>query len=128
RCRRAGAVPRPAACGRATRPGRASRAVAEAARVAGEGLAVSAVAVDAGQARAALRPMRDGDLDTVMRIELRAYPFPWTVGIFRECLRAASPAWVRVDNQCIIGYGVLSVVAGEAHVLNVCIDPDDQAR
>ena len=89
---------------------------------------MSAVAVDAGQGRAALRPMRDGDLDKVMRIELRAYPFPWTVGIFRDCLRAAYPAWVLVENQRIIGYGVLSVAAGEAHVLNVCIDPDDQGH
>ena len=89
---------------------------------------MSAVAVDAGQARAALRPMRDGDLDTVMRIEVRAYPFPWTAGIFRDCLRAAYPAWVLVEDQRIIGYGVLSVAAGEAHVLNVCIDPDDQGR
>ena len=38
-----------------------------------------------------LRAMRESDLDMVMAIETRAYAFPWTVGIFRDCLNA----WVR---------------------------------
>lgn len=70
-----------------------------------------------------LRPMREGDLDTVMEIERRAYPFPWTHGIFRDCLRADYPAWILHDEARILGYAVLSVAAGEAHVLNLCIDP-----
>ena len=70
-----------------------------------------------------LRPMREGDLDTVMEIERRAYPFPWTHGIFRDCLRADYPAWILDDEARILGYAVLSVAAGEAHVLNLCIDP-----
>ena len=37
--------------------------------------------------QATLRPMRDDDLDAVLDIELRAYPFPWTRGIFQDCLR-----------------------------------------
>ncbi|WP_187471181.1 ribosomal protein S18-alanine N-acetyltransferase [Luteimonas viscosa] len=75
-----------------------------------------------------MRPMRDADLDEVMRIELRAYPFPWTIGIFRDCLRAGYPAWVLEAGPRLIGYGVLSVAADEAHVLNVCVDPDDQGQ
>ena len=70
-----------------------------------------------------LRPMRDSDLGAVLEIELRAYPFPWTRGIFEDCLRAAYPAWVLVDDATIVGYAVLSVAAGEAHVLNICVDP-----
>lgn len=76
----------------------------------------------------ALRPMRDGDLDAVMAIEQRAYPFPWTRGIFRDCLKAGYPAWVMVEHQLIIGYGILSVAADEAHVLNVCVAPERQGR
>ncbi|MDH7453437.1 ribosomal protein S18-alanine N-acetyltransferase [Luteimonas composti] len=89
---------------------------------------MSALSADAAQSRATLRPMREDDLDRVMRIEVRAYPFPWTAGIFRDCLRAAYPAWVLVEDERILGYGVLSVAAGEAHVLNVCIAPEDQGR
>lgn len=83
---------------------------------------------DAGFAPGALRPMRETDLDAVMEIELRAYPFPWTQGIFRDCLRAGYPAWVLREADGILGYGVLSVAADEAHVLNLCIDPLAQGR
>lgn len=68
-----------------------------------------------------LRPMREDDLDTIMAIERGAYPFPWTHGIFRDCLRAGYAAWVLQRGGEIIGYGVLSVAADEAHVLNLCI-------
>jgi ribosomal-protein-alanine N-acetyltransferase len=86
---------------------------------------VSAQVADASEAApaAALRPMRDGDLDAVMDIERRAYPFPWTRGIFRDCLRAGYPALVLVAGGSVVGYGLLSVAAGEAHILNVCADP-----
>lgn len=76
----------------------------------------------------AMRPMRADDLDAVMAIELRAYPFPWTRGIFDDCLRAAYPAWLLHLDGRIAGYGVLSIAAGEAHVLNVCVDPDLQGH
>lgn len=76
----------------------------------------------------ALRPMRGGDLDAVMAIERRAYPFPWTQGIFDDCLRAGYPAWVLHGTDGLLGYGVLSIAAGEAHVLNVCVDPARQGQ
>ena len=75
-----------------------------------------------------LRPLREDDLDAVMAIERGAYPFPWTRGIFEDCLRASYPAWVLQAGDDVIGYGVLSVAAGEAHVLNVCVDPAAQGR
>ncbi|RMH93435.1 ribosomal-protein-alanine N-acetyltransferase [Lysobacter pythonis] len=74
--------------------------------------------------------MRESDLDAVMAIELRAYPWPWTRGNFRDCLRAGYPMWVLEDEAAgrVTGYAVLSVQAGEAHLLNLCIDPDWQSR
>jgi len=75
-----------------------------------------------------LRPMREDDLDVVLGIEQRAYPFPWTRGIFRDCLRADYPAWVLVEDGEVIGYGVLSIAAEEAHLLNVCAAPEVQGR
>ena len=77
---------------------------------------------------ATLRPMRDDDLDAVLDIELRAYPFPWTRGIFQDCLRADYPAWVLQRDDAIVGYGLLSIAADEAHVLNVCTAPGQQGR
>jgi len=102
--------------------------MAAAARDAGGVAVVSARAIDAAAAPASLRPMREADLDAVMAIELRAYPFPWTRGIFRDCLLADYPARVLVQDGEIIGYGMLSVAADEAHVLNVCAAPEVQGR
>ncbi len=71
-----------------------------------------------------LRPMREADLDAVMAIETRAYPFPWSQGIFRDCLRAGYAMWVHERAGALVGYGVLSVAADEAHVLNLCTAAD----
>lgn len=78
--------------------------------------------------QAALRPMREADLDAVMLIEDAAYPFPWTRGIFRDCMRADYAMWVLERDGALIGYGVLSVAADEAHVLNLCTAPGNEGR
>ena len=88
---------------------------------------MSAVAAGTGQSVSA-RPMREDDLDAVMEIERRAYPFPWTRGIFRDCLRAAYPAWILEDGGVLAGYGLLSIAAGEAHILNLCSAPEARGR
>ena len=72
--------------------------------------------------------MREDDLDAVHAVEIRAYEFPWTVGIFRDCLRADYPAWVMQHEGRIIGYFLMSIAADEAHVLNICIDPNFQGQ
>lgn len=77
---------------------------------------------------AELRPMRDADVEAVAAIERSAYEFPWSAGIFRDCLRAGYDCRVLVEDQAIVGYGILSVGAGEAHVLNVCIAPSHQGQ
>lgn len=90
---------------------------------------MSAVASgDAAYLPTALRPMRDADVDAIMEVERHAYPFPWTHGIFRDCLRAGYPAWMLHDGTRTLGYGVLSIAADEAHVLNICIAPEWQGR
>lgn len=75
-----------------------------------------------------LRPMREDDLAAVQMIESSAYEFPWTVGIFRDCLRADYPAWILHDGNRIAGYFLMSIAAGEAHVLNICVAPDMQGQ
>ena len=68
-----------------------------------------------------LRPMRENDLDVILRIETEAYPYPWSRGIFGDCLRVGYSCWVMELNDSIVGYGVLTTGAGEAHVLNLCV-------
>lgn len=73
-----------------------------------------------------LRPMRASDLEAVMRVELSAYPYPWTIGIFEDCLRIGYCCWVAESDEGIVGYAVMSVAAGEAHLLNLCVAPHRQ--
>jgi ribosomal-protein-alanine N-acetyltransferase len=75
-----------------------------------------------------LRPMRVEDLEQVIAIELAAYEYPWTLAIFRDCLRAGYDCWVLTHAVEVIGYGVLTSAAGEAHVLNVCVAPAQQGQ
>ena len=89
---------------------------------------MSALASDAPQPVAALRQMRESDLAEVHALEIRAYEFPWTLGIFRDCLRADYPAWVLQVDGRLAGYCLMSIAAGEAHVLNVCTAPELQGR
>lgn len=111
----------------ARRPARQTCAVAAAARSAAIArVSASPTPFVEPAAPTTLRAMREADLDAVMAIELRAYPFPWTAGIFRDCLNACYPAWLLMQDDIIIGYGVLSIAAREAHILNICIDPDAQ--
>ena len=76
----------------------------------------------------ALRPMRLDDLPRVMEIETAAYPFPWTRGVFRDCLSAGYHCWVLAGDMQVVGYGVLSVAAREAHLLNLCVAPAAQGQ
>ena len=68
-----------------------------------------------------IRPMRDGDVDEVVAIERSSYQFPWSEGIFRDCLRVGYTCRVALHGRQLAGYGVMSVGAGEAHILNLCI-------
>jgi ribosomal-protein-alanine N-acetyltransferase len=69
----------------------------------------------------ALRPMGEGDIGAILAIERAAYPFPWSEGIFRDCLRVGYVCRIAEIGVDLIGYGVMSVGAGEAHVLNLCV-------
>jgi len=74
-----------------------------------------------------IRRMCSEDLDAVLSNEFTAYDFPWTRGVFQDCMKEGSQCWVVEVNGKIIGHAVVSVGAGEAHLLNVCIRADQQA-
>lgn len=75
-----------------------------------------------------IRPMQEEDLQEVLEIERQSYPYPWTSTIFSDCLRAGYSCWVCGRNGVIEGYGVISVAAGESHLLNLCVRPDSQQQ
>ena len=68
------------------------------------------------------RPMSANDINAVMQVEVKVYPYPWTKGILSDCLRVGYDCWVATENEKIIGHAVLSVAAGESHLLNLAVD------
>ncbi|MFB3100102.1 MAG: ribosomal protein S18-alanine N-acetyltransferase, partial [Gammaproteobacteria bacterium] len=78
------------------------------------------------QATIVFRPMSEVDLEKVMKIEQGVYEFPWSIGIFQDCLRVGYCCWILEQGDKISGYGIMSVLAGEAHILNLCIKSDLQ--
>ena len=73
-----------------------------------------------------VRVMTADDLSAVVTIEKRAYRYPWSLSVFADCLSAGYHARVLAVASRIYGYGVLSVGAGEGHVLNVAVEPAAQ--
>jgi ribosomal-protein-alanine N-acetyltransferase len=70
-----------------------------------------------------IRTMGHEDLSMVADIERRSYDFPWSHGVFRDCLLAGYHCIVLERDDRVAGYGILSIAAGEAHILNLCVDP-----
>ena len=75
-----------------------------------------------------IRTMVEADVPSVVAIERAAYQFPWSEGIFRDCLRVGYVCRVITTKDEIIGYGVMSVGAGEAHILNLCVGEPYRCR
>jgi ribosomal-protein-alanine N-acetyltransferase len=71
-----------------------------------------------------IREMNHDDLSMVSDIERRSYEFPWSHGVFRDCLLAGYKCIALIREERVAGYAILSVAAGEAHILNLCIDPE----
>ena len=65
---------------------------------------------------AGIRAMGHDDLPMVSDIERRSYEFPWSHGVFRDCLLAGYHCLVLERNGSVAGYGILSIAAGERTV------------
>jgi ribosomal-protein-alanine N-acetyltransferase len=67
--------------------------------------------------------MREQDLGEVMTIEEAIYSHPWTRGNFADSLVAGYECrTLRLDGE-LLGYFIVMVAAGEAHLLNLSVAP-----
>ena len=82
---------------------------------------MSAASDASGLPQMRLRPMGETDVEAVVAIERQVYPFPWTAGIFSDCLRVGYHCAVLEFDVITVGYGIIASGAGEAHLLNVCV-------
>ena len=75
-----------------------------------------------------IRQLNMDDLDCVIEIEQAAYPFPWTRGIFSDCIRAGYDCSALQAGHRLIAYTIQSYAAGENHLLNLCVAPQWQRK
>ena len=67
-------------------------------------------------------------LPHILDIEHRAYTWTWTEGMFVDSLRSGHLCFLGSDQGRAIGYIIVYVAVGECHVLNVCVDPNEQGK
>jgi ribosomal-protein-alanine N-acetyltransferase len=75
-----------------------------------------------------IRRLDIDDVDRIHELEELAYTFPWTRGLFVDCLRAGYALFGLQIGKELVGYTIFSWAVGDAHLLNLCIHPDWQHR
>ena len=73
-------------------------------------------------------PMREIELPSVLETENAVCEHPWTRGNFADSLRAGYQCWTYRLGTRLLGYFVLIVAAGEAHLLNLSVAAESQRR
>ncbi len=86
------------------------------------------MAADPKTLHALVKNLTEEDLDQLIEIEHAAYPFPWTRGIFADCIRVGYDCTGLQVGPALVGYTIQSLAAGENHLLNLCIAPEWQGN
>ncbi|MFA9419948.1 MAG: ribosomal protein S18-alanine N-acetyltransferase [Gammaproteobacteria bacterium] len=74
------------------------------------------------------RPMELDDVEAVMRLEEAVYEFPWTERIFKDCIRVGYDCWLALEENKVLAHAVMSVAAGESHMLNLAVSKKCQGQ
>lgn len=69
------------------------------------------------------RAMSADDIPGVLAIEEASFDTPWTLNIFKDCLRVSYDCWIVQQGNGIVGYLIFSRVLDECHILNFAIAP-----
>jgi ribosomal-protein-alanine N-acetyltransferase len=75
-----------------------------------------------------IRPMTEADVPAVAELERASYAFPWSEGIFRDCVRVGYVCRAVTLGESLIAYAIMSIGAGESHILNLCVSADFRCR
>jgi [ribosomal protein S18]-alanine N-acetyltransferase len=67
------------------------------------------------------RRMTPGDLEAIAAIEREVHAHPWTLGNFADSIEEGYHCWVAEHQSELVAYGVVTVAAGEAHLLNLTV-------
>ena len=75
-----------------------------------------------------VRRMTVSDLPSVLKIENQNYQFPWGEDIFKDCFDANYNLHVCEEMDRVLGYCIVAMGVGEAHILNISVDPAEQGQ
>jgi len=75
-----------------------------------------------------IRPLTIDDLSAVVALEAANAPAPWSEGVFRDELGAENRIYLAADEARLVGFGGVMVVADEAHVTNLLVEPDSRRQ
>ena len=93
-----------------------------------QGMSAVLEGLDSEKVEGQFRLMVEDDLDEVITIEETVYPYPWTRGIFHDCLNIGYLCRVLELNGKIIAYSVMSVAVGAAHLLTIVVPEAEQGK
>ncbi len=77
-----------------------------------------------------VRKMKIGDVGSVVDIEQRCFPIPWTKGTFvMEIVsnKLARYCVAEVDGR-VVGYGGMWLIIDEAHITNIAVHPEHRGE
>ena len=72
--------------------------------------------------------MTEADLEAVVAVEQSAYSHAWTLGNFKDALKAGYVAHRLVAGEHLVGYLVAMQVIDEVHLLNITVAPAFQRQ
>ena len=70
-----------------------------------------------------IRPLTIDDLQAVVALEAANAPVPWSEGVFRAELATENRIYLAADDEGVVGFAGAMLVADEAHVTNLLVDP-----
>lgn len=70
-----------------------------------------------------IRPITIDDLGALVALEAANAPAPWSEGVFRNELAAENRIYLAADEEGVVGFTGAMLVADEAHVTNLLVDP-----
>lgn len=83
----------------------------------------------AGPTVVTIAPMRRRHVPSVIAIEGRVYPRPWSARLFEDELERRGRAYVVARHgPTVVGYAGLLMIADDGHVTTVAVDPPWQGR
>jgi ribosomal-protein-alanine N-acetyltransferase len=75
-----------------------------------------------------IRRMVPTDLDAVVEIEREVFLFPWTRGNFGDSIESGYHCLILEQGGEVLGYGVMTIGAEEAHLLTLSIAAGSQRK